>query len=211
MGRRVPWQAAAGLGLLVLSALPSLAQASPKGDDDGLGGPFVVSPVPEVRLALGPGWGQSTGNSAGPDLCFTLAGGPRLLFLHRPDESGFWLQPELGYSFRRTYGEYEHQLNLGLALGYTLYPYFSPGYMVWFSAGNLLEPGGEALFGTAAVGIRHGLRLATLYNVLSLELSHQALATTQSGTVYHDLRLLFGLDLGMIGYAISRPFVSKHW
>lgn len=211
MRRRVPWQAVVGLGLWVCCGRAGLALASSPGDDDGLAQPFRPSPIPQVRLALGPGWGQSTGNSGGPDLCFTLAGGPRLLFLHRPDESGFWLQPELGYSFRRTYGEYEHQLNLGLALGYTLYPYFTPGYMVWFSAGNLLEIGGEALLGTAAVGIRHGLRLATLFDVLSLEVSHQALATTQHGTVYHDLRLLLGLDLGAIGYAISRPFVSKHW
>lgn len=163
--------------------------------------------LPVLRLALGEG-----GNvpSAGPeqtnDVVLTLHGGVQLI-REAFGARGLVLEPEAGYSLRRTPLGDEHLYNMGLGIGYSYRAFFSILYIPYFVAGT-----GAYLSPSATIerrpeyGLRHGVLIGLIYSLLTVEFSHQVLAPTAGLPTLQDIRFLVGIDLSrwILGaYALS--------
>lgn len=161
----------------------------------------VVAPrrwetLPVLRLALGEGGNvPSSGPDQTNDVVLTLHGGVQLI-REAFGARGLVLEPEAGYSLRRTPLGDEHMYNMGLGIGYSYRAFFSILYIPYFVAGTgaYLSPA-ATIDRRPEYGLRHGVLIGLIYSLLTVEFSHQVLAPTAGLPTLQDIRFLVGVDL----------------
>jgi hypothetical protein len=148
------------------------------------------TPLPLLNVAMGPRWPLPEG-----EVGFALdvmigvhQGWPRSAL---PTATGFWLSPQLGYSY--TPGTHLFVAGAGLGFG---------------SRRLLLDYTPRLVVGSGpmerVLGVRHGLGVHLLNGLLGLEVAHQF-------TGEHDVRLMFYLTPGLLivggfAYALASAF-----
>ncbi|MBI4957823.1 MAG: hypothetical protein HY908_37810 [Myxococcales bacterium] len=171
----------------VLAAAPSA-----RADDDLL-------PLPAFRVELGPviHIGQVE-----PTFALDLDAGAVVLF---GNDFSFALNPELGYSFD-SYGSHAFNLLFGFGGGVPLaYMLLQPRFL----AGTLVKDGGSGADETfAATGMRNGIGLHFLFDLVSVEVGHQFLYS--DGTFHNDVHVMFGTNPASAAMVLALLAGSAH-
>jgi hypothetical protein len=119
-----------------------------------------------------------------------LSGSFRATVLSGGDDlQGFMIAPEVGFVYDASGAAGSHFGQVGLAMGYDAF-YWGVHWVPRFVLGSAN--------GRLALGARHGILAETFWGLVNVELSHQMLVV--DGTLRHDLRLNFGVDLYVIVY-----------
>lgn len=149
--------------------------------------------LPFIDVAVGPRWPLPTGDVT---VAVDIKVGVRLGFTGNegPTAPGFWLSPELGYS----YAPSTHLFVVGTGLGFGSRR-FAIDYTPRFVVGS--GPSGTALGG------RHGLSFHLLNGLLGVEVAHQYIGE-------HDMRLMFYINpglllVGVFGYYVLGPVLGS--
>lgn len=192
MSSRTSCPSAALLAALAVAAVTLAASPSARADDDPL-------PLPAFRAQLGPviHIGQVE-----PTFALDLDAGAVVLF---GDELSFALNPELGYSFD-SYGSHAFNLMLGFGGGVPMaYMLLQPRFL----AGTLVQDAGDGSDATfAATGMRNGLGMHFLFDLLSVEVGHQFLYS--EGTFHNDVHVLFGTNPASAAMVLALLAGSAH-
>lgn len=164
--------------------------------------------LPVLRLAVGEGGDVPSHKEQTQDVVLTLHAGMQVIGESRRIR-GLMLEPEVGYSLRRAPLGDQHLFNVGLGLGYWYQGFISFAYMAYFVAGT------GAYFAPlpdrrAEYGVRHGLLVGALYNVLTAEISHQVLFPSAGVGQTQDLRLLVGIDVSRWVLGIYALIAYRH-
>lgn len=136
-------------------------------------------PWPMLRPMLGPAWALGSPEPTGVALNFDLTVGAMVVATRSSRlQSAPVLEPLLGYGYKRDRGP-THLFVAGLGFGY--------GGVL---AAVRYVP--RLLVGSGAVGLRHGIIVGGLLDVLAIEVSHDLIS--QQGVITHELRLMFGIN-----------------
>ncbi len=179
---------AAAIALVGAVAIPSAARAQDAvGDDE-------VRTVPVVRLAMGPVVGFAP--EVHPELALDATVGASAL---QGIVGGFALNVEGGYTFESGHEDAAlHAANATVGIGYGAF-----GSAVTYQPRLILGSYG----GDFAVGMRNGVALHLVGDIVSAELAHQFLAGgfSSGDAAYpfrHDVRLMLGINPAALAYAI---------
>lgn len=136
-------------------------------------------PWPMLRPMLGPAWALGSPEPTGVALNFDLTVGAMVVATRSSSlQSAPILEPLLGYGYKRDRGP-THLFVAGLGFGY--------GGVL---AAVRYVP--RLLVGSGAVGLRHGIIVGGLLDLLAIEVSHDLIS--QQGVITHELRLMFGIN-----------------
>jgi hypothetical protein len=136
-------------------------------------------PWPMLRPMLGPAWALGSPEPTGVALNFDLTVGAMVVVTRLSSlGSAPILEPLLGYGYKRDRGP-AHLFVAGLGFGY--------GGVL---AAVRYVP--RLLVGSGAVGLRHGIIIGGLLDMLAVEVSHDLIS--QQGVITHELRLMFGIN-----------------
>jgi len=136
-------------------------------------------PWPMLRPMLGPAWALGSPEPTGVALNFDLTVGAMVVATRSSRlQSAPVLEPLLGYGYKRDRGP-THLFVAGLGFGY--------GGVL---AAIRYVP--RLLVGSGAVGLRHGIIVGGLLDLLAIEVSHDLIS--QQGVITHELRLMFGIN-----------------
>lgn len=136
-------------------------------------------PWPMLRPMLGPAWALGSPEPTGVALNFDLTVGAMVVATRSSRlQSAPILEPLLGYGYKRDRGP-THLFVAGLGFGY--------GGVL---AAIRYVP--RLIVGSGAVGLRHGIIVGGLLDLLAIEVSHDLIS--QQGVITHELRLMFGIN-----------------
>ncbi len=145
--------------------------------------------LPVLRLALGPAIHTAPAADESTRLAVDITAGAGLAPLGWKGV-GVILNPELGYAFD-SLGTHAFNVVAGIGYGSPLaYASYRPRFLVGDASGNLM------------VGMRNGLAMHLLLDMVSLEFGHQF--ASYGGALHHDVRVLFGVNPASFVYAINR-------
>lgn len=180
------------------------AERPPKPPSELAPRPWRWFTLPALRLAIGPGWSlppplDATSPTA---LFFGLHAGAAMTGSRGQRYRGLLLQPEIGYALLRSTAGNRHSLELGLGVGYAAGFAFSFRYSAYGMVGSTSIVTAGSPHEKPHIGLRHGLLLSTLSDLVSIELSHAVIGPL-SGDTGHELRLLFGVDVVKLAMGVT--------
>lgn len=157
------------------------ASSPARADDDML-------VIPALRLALGPAVHVDPALEEGVEAAFDVTAGFAGIF--GDGVSGFVVNPEVGYAYD-SLGIHAFSATCGVGVGGPVVALlYHPRLILGSADGNF------------AVGMRNGLAVHALADILSLEIAHQLVDANDEA--HHDVRVQFGINVAGFGWVISQ-------